>query len=397
MDQGVNAVVLAKILGCSPGKVRQGNRLTYFTDVHVQIIEDWSRNPIGLNELTISMPGGKTTPFIRWNPPFNVGEEYLLFLRKAEEEGLETYFVPSPMSRYRISEGNLFANLDHAPIEGLDGRTVRSVKEEILSTRFSLDSFADVQPPSGWDTVVINPHEIPTVPSFSLQLPPGWEVHEFGWDFEGFHYSGELVGNDIRLTFIYGFFGGREAESYSIDSFFRHSEDISGEEATLIRPKGPETGPTVAYFSEFQGRRRRLRLTSGDLTEEQQRTAFAVFRSIKGMAGLLEIDITFGFHDGPIVEPEAPIPNVVVEVVSPGGKTQVGERQLAADRLGNGGWELHRDGKYLFWLNPGTYDIDIHFLEDVVIFGMPRRFEISTDQIIEEEMKVYLAQDSPEG
>jgi len=112
---------------------------------------------------------------------------------------------------------------------------------------------------------------------------------------------------------------------------------------------------------------------------------------------LLEIDITFGFHDGPIVEPEAPIPNVVVEVVSPGGKTQVGERQLAADRLGNGGWELHRDGKYLFWLNPGTYDIDIHFLEDVVIFGMPRRFEISTDQIIEEEMKVYLAQDSPEG
>ena len=139
-----------------------------------------------------------------------------------------------------------------------------------------------------------------------------------------------------------------------------------------------------------------MRLTSGDLTEEQQRTAFAIFRSVRGLAGLLKLSVNF-YQSGPIVEPGAPIPNVVVEVVNRGGKTQVGERRLDADYLPDGGWDLNQTGKYEFWLNPGTYDIDIHFLENALIFKMPRRFVIGTDEIVEEEMKVYLAQDSPEG
>ena len=391
MDQGVDAVALAKVLGCAPGKVvrEDTDSPTYFTNVHLEIIEDWSRKPLDYNELTVSLPGGKTTPFFKGMPPYVVGQEYLLFLKKSSENiDPSMYFVPNPMSRYHIAEDKLQANLTYAPIKELDGRTVQSVKEELLDSRLIADTFLGVQPHASWERVNVPGWR--SQPSFSIQLPEGWKFHESqGID----SYVGEFVGTDMALSLDYGgLSGGANPRNYPQDRYQVGYEYIDGEEAILILSKGETTGEQlVMSIPGLQGGTN-VNVYGSGLTPEQVKTAVAIFRSIKGMAGLLELNVTFGFHDGPIVEPFSPIPNVVVEVVSPGGKTQIGERQLAADRLGNGGWELHRDGRYLFWLDPGTYDIDIHFLEDVTIFGMPRRFEIGTDEVIEEEIRVYLTE-----
>jgi hypothetical protein len=81
---------------------------------------------------------------------------------------------------------------------------------------------------------------------------------------------------------------------------------------------------------------------------------------------------------------------------SPEGETQVRERQLKGDRLNDGGRNLDRISQYEFWLDPGTYDIDVHFLENVVSGDFPKRFVISTDQTVEEEINISLTQVAPE-
>ena len=145
---------------------------TYFTNVHLEIIEDWSRKPLDYNELTVSLPGGKTTPFFKGMPPYVVGQEYLLFLKKISEDiDPSMYFVPNPMSRYHIAEDKLQANLTYAPIKELDGRTVQSVKEELLDSRLIADTFLGVQPHASWERVNVPGWR--SQPSFSVQLPEG--------------------------------------------------------------------------------------------------------------------------------------------------------------------------------------------------------------------------------
>jgi len=233
-----------------------------------------------------------------------------------------------------------------------------------------------------------------TQPSFAVQLPEGWVFRELqGID----SYVGEFVGSDMALSLDYGgLSGGANPSDYPQDRYLLEYEYIDGEEAILILSKDETTGEQlVMSIPGFQGGTN-LNIYGSGLSSEQVETAVAIFRSVRGLAGLLKFNVNF-YQSGPIVESGAPIPNVVVDVVNRGGKTQVGERRLDADYLPDGGWDLNQTGKYEFWLNPGTYDIDIHFLENALIFKMPRRFVIGTDDIVEEEMKVYLAQDSPEG
>ena len=112
---------------------------------------------------------------------------------------------------------------------------------------------------------------------FSLRLPPGWELNESrGTD----SYVGEVVGDGARLTFDYG--GLTWSLSPSDDPAHTYAmgwEDIGGVRAQLLISRDPGAGYTGAFFHQSGGPN--LHLVGEDLTPEQQRTAVAVFRSIR--------------------------------------------------------------------------------------------------------------------
>ncbi len=131
------------------------------------------------------------------------------------------------------------------------------------------------EPSPDWKVV-----EAPGWPSrtgFSLRLPPGWELNELqGPD----SYVGEVVGDGVRLTFDYG------AHSWRLDPgddpAYRYAvayESIGGVEAKLLISLDAAGGSTGVYFENVGGPA--LNLVGEGLTREQQRTAIAVFRSIR--------------------------------------------------------------------------------------------------------------------
>ncbi len=112
---------------------------------------------------------------------------------------------------------------------------------------------------------------------FSLRLPRGWELNELK---STDSYVGEVVGHGARLTFDYG---GR---SWSFDpaddpahTYAVGYESIEGVGATLFISLDASAGYTGVYFDNAGGPN--LNLVGQDLTPEQQRTAVAVFRSIR--------------------------------------------------------------------------------------------------------------------
>jgi hypothetical protein len=112
---------------------------------------------------------------------------------------------------------------------------------------------------------------------FSLRLPPGWELHELqGID----SYVGEIVGDDVRLIFDYGSYSDTLApeDDPGHEVIF---EDVGGLEAKLVRPSAGSDGITGVYFADINGRR--LSIAGGNLTQEQQDTAFAMFRTIEAL------------------------------------------------------------------------------------------------------------------
>jgi hypothetical protein len=119
----------------------------------------------------------------------------------------------------------------------------------------------------------------PSQPGFSLKLPEGWELRELqGID----SYVGEIVGGGARLHFDYG------AYSWSLNpaddpehEYNVTYEEIGGIEAKLVWPKDSSEGFTGVYFSNLGGPR--LSIYGEDLTQEQQGTAFAIFRSIRSL------------------------------------------------------------------------------------------------------------------
>ncbi len=137
------------------------------------------------------------------------------------------------------------------------------------------DAYPDTRPWPSWR--VVEARGWASQAGFSLRLPRGWELNQFkGTD----SYVGEVVGHGARLTFNYG---GR---SWSFDpaddpahTYAVGYEAIEGVRATLFISLDASAGYTGVYFDNVDGPN--LNLVGEDLTLEQQRTALAVFRSIR--------------------------------------------------------------------------------------------------------------------
>lgn len=148
MYQFVDVTILGKVVGCSPGRVvrsSSGRFNTHFTNVHIQIVEDWSREALPVDELIVSMTGGEATPYFREAPPFSVGEGYVLFLKKefisieardANEPTPNTYVVVNPNGRYRVEDGTLESLSEiYAVAKELNSTPLQALKREIDTLR----------------------------------------------------------------------------------------------------------------------------------------------------------------------------------------------------------------------------------------------------------------------
>ena len=174
----------------------------------------------------------------------------------------------------------------HGGCDGLDVVEIRLAKP--LGNRVVVDKhsgrsvsviagypYSDARPWPSWR--VVDAREWPSQAGFSLRLPRGWELNELqGID----SYMGEVVGDGARLTFDYG---GR---SWSFDpaddpahTYAVGYEAIEGVRATLFISLDAGAGYTGVHFDNAGGPN--LHLVGEDLTPEQQRTALAVFRSIR--------------------------------------------------------------------------------------------------------------------
>jgi len=144
----VDATIHGKVVGCSPGRIVQsssGRFNTHFTNVHVQISEDWSKEALPVDELIVSMTGGESTSYFREAPPFSVGDEYVLFLTKefisieardANEPTPNTYVVVNPNGRYRVEDGTLESVSEiYAVGKELNSTPLQALKREIDTLR----------------------------------------------------------------------------------------------------------------------------------------------------------------------------------------------------------------------------------------------------------------------
>ena len=118
---------------------------------------------------------------------------------------------------------------------------------------------------------------------FSVQLPSGWEATNprAGGD----SWSGTLSGDGITLSFLGGPYavsdiyrvmkggGDQSMESRHIN----FGEEINGQHATLVRPRTGQDGLTGLVL-DMPGRR--IVFTAEGLSEDEQKVAFKVFRSI---------------------------------------------------------------------------------------------------------------------
>ena len=153
----------------------------------------------------------------------------------------------------------------------IDNHTQRVVKVRAVVPY----TVADTEPGSNWGVVEVG--NLPSQTAFSLLLPPEWELNELqGID----SFLGEVTGDGVRLTIDYGRFSkildlaDDPEHTYAVGY-----EDIGGFQAKLLISMVPGAGYTGAYFDNLAGFS--LSLWGEDLTTEQQKTAVAVFRSVK--------------------------------------------------------------------------------------------------------------------
>lgn len=156
----------------------------------------------------------------------------------------------------------------------IDGHTGKSVSIIGLIPH----TVADAQPSPDWRVV-----EVPRGPSrteFSLRLPPGWALNVLKEIDYIKYYEGEIVGEGVRLAFDFG--GSSWSRSPSDDpehTYAKGYEDIGDVRAQLLISMDPGAGYTGGFFHKSGGPH--LHIVGEGLTPEQQRTAVAVFRSIR--------------------------------------------------------------------------------------------------------------------
>lgn len=114
---------------------------------------------------------------------------------------------------------------------------------------------------------------------FALKLPQSWELRELqGID----SYVGEFVGDGARLHFDYGPFSWNLNPKDDPEHEYNVAYEKIGEvEAKFIWPTDPSVGFTAVYFSNLGGTH--LNIIGERLTQKQQHTAFAIFRSVRSL------------------------------------------------------------------------------------------------------------------
>ena len=155
---------------------------------------------------------------------------------------------------------------------------------------------APAQVPADWHLVEVPRGE----PRFSLRLPPGWQLNELqGID----SIVGEIVGEGVRLGFDFGWYSNSLADDDDPVHTVTY-EDIGGRRAKLVRPKEGVEGSVGVYFEDFDNRGEAsfsldlLTIVGMDLSAEQQKTAFTIFRSVRDYEGDLTPGPTSGVGPG---------------------------------------------------------------------------------------------------
>ena len=139
---------------------------------------------------------------------------------------------------------------------------------------------AEVTRPAA-DWRVVKGPEWPSRPTFSLQLPPGWELNVLeGLGPHPGKVVGEVVGDGARLEFDFGGPARNPSPNDSLSHDYGFSyEYIGGFRARLLVSMEPGAGYTGVFFHQKYGRN--LHIVGEGLTPEQQRIAVTVFRSIR--------------------------------------------------------------------------------------------------------------------
>ena len=204
----------------------------------------------------------------------------------------------------------------------------------------------------------------PSFRGFSLYLPPGWAFPEPGLSDV---YSRRFEGDGTRLSLLYG--GAPRGDVVASDDYadqvalhFISYEDIGGHSARLVRPRGGAGRFTSVYIED----RPNISIAATDLSQAQQETAFAIFRSIRDLGGVLEIHVTLegSFAERPPGSPPPPPgvndpgPSVVVQQSATGD-------WVSAKRVTG-------SGPIRIFLRRGTYLITFRHPGDVLIEGLPQ-------------------------
>ena len=112
--------------------------------IQLRIIDDWSRSKIGSDNILVMQFGGSPTYFDEDDPPYFVGEEYMLFLRRHRERRGEVnpkftnpprYSVLAPQGRYRIHDDRVESVSGYTVKNGLDGHSVREAKSLVSAAQ----------------------------------------------------------------------------------------------------------------------------------------------------------------------------------------------------------------------------------------------------------------------
>ena len=133
MEEFADAVVVAEVVDIIHDLLQEASSLQDFY-VQLRIIEDWSRSKLASDSVVVINSASSTGAFDEVDPPYSVGEEYLLFLRRQPEK-LQPgppvpprYWTVSPQGRYRIEGPRLEAVTTRYPLnQELDGYSISDV------------------------------------------------------------------------------------------------------------------------------------------------------------------------------------------------------------------------------------------------------------------------------
>ena len=133
MEEFADAVVVAEVVDITHDAPQEAPSLQHFY-VQLRIIEDWSRSNLASDSVVVISSASSTGAFDEVDPPYSVGEEYLLFLKR-QPERLQPgspvparYWTVSPQGRYRIEGRRLEALTTRYPLnQELDGYNISDV------------------------------------------------------------------------------------------------------------------------------------------------------------------------------------------------------------------------------------------------------------------------------